>query len=435
MIYYILGILAVIIVHLITFLKSYEHENKVNYTHIFISVIFSMYMVYIVEMLHNYVVPNGIGLMKVAGLFVPIGVFMPMIYRRYKSFLIDALFVAVIMAVIMVLQEFYCENSNILNLLFAVFGVLLGYIIFAIVNEAVPGLRDKLIIKRRKNQSAYFSFEPEIFILALFFLFFAVIGIEKITGENIVETLKGTAENTENDKYKGIYYADKHMYSRYNAYGELNSNMSLEEIVWRVDANLDQEFYDEKYVTIADEKSQSPLLINKFNRVSEYYKPKTLVSIEGNYVSTPATAEAYHDMIEEMKELGMKIYIISSYRDIPYQEKLYNNYINTDSQEEVDTYSARPGFSEHHTGRALDISQVPGNLNAFEGSKEAEWIYENCYKYGFIVRYKKEQMDVTGYIFEPWHITYVGKNIAQTMKNEGIETLEEYVVKYIDYEK
>ena len=89
----------------------------------------------------------------------------------------------------------------------------------------------------------------------------------------------------------------------------------------------------------------------------------------------------------------------------------------------------------NNTGRALDISQVRGNLNAFEGSDEAVWVYENAYKYGFIVRYMDNEIDVTGYIFEPWHITYVGKEIAQTMHDEKITTLEEYVVKYVDHKK
>jgi D-alanyl-D-alanine carboxypeptidase len=78
---------------------------------------------------------------------------------------------------------------------------------------------------------------------------------------------------------------------------------------------------------------------------------------------------------------------------------------------------------------------VQNNLDVFEGSEEAKWVYENCYRYGFIVRYKAEQMDVTGYIFEPWHIVYVGKEIAGIMHDENIETLEEYVVKYVDHQK
>ena len=101
----------------------------------------------------------------------------------------------------------------------------------------------------------------------------------------------------------------------------------------------------------------------------------------------------------------------------------------------MDTYSSRPGFSEHHTGRAIDVSQVYNKLEAFEGSDEALWLYANAYKYGFIVRYKDDQTDVTGYIFEPWHIVYVGEEISNTMHDEKIETLEEYVVKYVDHHK
>lgn len=441
MIYYILGILAVIIIHLITFLKSYENEKKINYTHIVVSGLVSLYMIYIAEHLYGNVIENGLGLLKITALFAPLGILMPLIYRRFKSFMMGATFSAFFMGVIFILQIINCGDINVMSLLFAIFGMLLGYIVCMIINTQIPSLREKLIIKRRKKQSIYFSLEPEIFSVVMFALFFAVAGIEAVSGQDIEEAIKEATVNNvskkskNTSKYAGIYYAEKDKYSRYDAYSALHPEMSLEDVVWRVDANLDQEFYDEEYVKIADEESSSPLLVNKFNRVSEYYKPKTLVKIEGQYLSTPATAEAYHDMTEKMKELGLTIYVVSSYRDINYQNNLYNGYLKTDSKEEVDTYSSRPGYSEHHTGRALDVSNVYNNLNAFEGSKEAEWVYNNCHEYGFIVRYKENQMDVTGYIFEPWHIVYVGKEIAQTMHDEGIETLEEYVVKYIDHKK
>lgn len=443
MIYYILGILAIVIVHLVTFLKSYENEKKVNFLHIAVSGLVSLYMVYITKQMHDNIIGTGPELLKITAYFIPLGVFMPLIYRRFKSFMMEVAFSAFFMGVIFVLQIINCGDINATALLFAIFGMLLGYSLCIFINVCIPLLRESLIIKKRKKQSIYFSFEPEVFSVIMFALFFAVAGIEGISGQDIEKTIKDATVNNivkkDKDKvpgkYSGIYYADKDKVSRYDDYSTLHPDMSLEEVVWRVDANLDREFYDEEYVKIADEESASPLLINKFNRVSEYYKPKTLVKIEGQYLSTPATAEAYHDMTEKMKELGMTIYVVSSYRDIAYQKNLYNGYLRTDSKEEVDSYSSRPGFSEHHTGRALDISNVYNNLNVFEGSKEAEWIYEHCHEYGFIVRYKEGQTDVTGYIFEPWHIVYVGKDIAQTMHDEGIESLEEYVVKYIDHKK
>ena len=71
-------------------------------------------------------------------------------------------------------------------------------------------------------------------------------------------------------------------------------------------------------------------------------------------------------------------------------------------------------------------------MDRFEGTPEAKWIAENAYRFVFIVRYPKDAMDMTGYKYEPWHITYVGNNVSQTMHDNGIETLEEYFVKYVE---
>ncbi len=433
MLYYILGILAVVAIHLVTFLKCYENEIEVNWLHMCLSVGFSCYIVFLIEYFHDNVIENGIGLMKLVLFYIPIGLLMPIIYRRFKYFLMDILYIICVNIFITLLQFIHCGKVNFMNILFSLFGVLVGFVFSIIINEVIPELRKKCIIKKRKKKITYLSFEAETLVITVFALFFAVAGIEQVSGRDFEERLKGTAINENKDVYENIYYADKDKYKRYDTYAKSHSDMSLEDVVWRVDANLDQKFYDESYTTTVDKESSSPLLVNKYNKVSEEFEPKKLVTIEGKYVATQATTDAYHDMIDDMEELGMKIYIVSSYRSIDYQENLYNYYLKNDSKEEVDTYSSRPGYSEHHTGRALDISQVVNNLNVFEGSDEAGWVYENCYKYGFIVRYKDNQTDVTGYIFEPWHITYVGKEIAQTMHDESIETLEEYVVKYVDH--
>lgn len=434
MLYYILGILAVIVVHLITFLKCYENGIKVNWLHMCMSAGFSCYMVYIVEYLHNNVIENGIGLAKLTVMFIPAGIFMPIIYKRFKYFLMNILYVLCVGGLISILQYINCNKFNPLNNVFELFGVLIGFIFTMIINEISPEFRKKCIIKKRNKQIRYLSFEAETLALLVFVLFFAGAIVERISGRDI-EKQKGAVVYEHEDEYKDIYYADKDKYDRYDAYAKLHPDMKLEDVVWRVDANLDQKFYDEAYTTKADANTKSPLLINKFNRVSEDYKPEELVSIEGDYVATPETTKAYHELINALEDLGMKIYVVSSYRSVEYQKNLHDYYLKSDTPEEVDTYSSRAGYSEHHTGRALDISQVRGNLDAFEGSDEAVWVYENAYKYGFIVRYMDNEIDVTGYIFEPWHITYVGKEIAQTMHDEKITTLEEYVVKYVDHKK
>ena len=100
----------------------------------------------------------------------------------------------------------------------------------------------------------------------------------------------------------------------------------------------------------------------------------------------------------------------------------------------MDTYSARPGHSEHQTGRAIDLCGSFGSLNDFINTPEGPWVNENCYKYGFIVRYQQDIVSLAGYKYEPWHITYVGTEVAQAMHDLNIRCLEEYVVKYIDHQ-
>ena len=128
-------------------------------------------------------------------------------------------------------------------------------------------------------------------------------------------------------------------------------------------------------------------------------------------------------MQADAKVLNLNIPLVSGYRSYATQEGLYNSYVAKDGEAVANTYSAKPGFSEHQTGLAFDIGSVS---RAFEGTAEAKWIEENAHLYGFIVRYPKGKTDITGYIYEPWHVRYLGKEVASKVKQSGL-TLEEYL--------
>ena len=133
--------------------------------------------------------------------------------------------------------------------------------------------------------------------------------------------------------------------------------------------------------------------------------------------------ENFNKMKEDAKKEGINISIISGFRTYNYQKNLYNKYVNQDGKALADTYSARPGHSEHQTGLAADINSLQ---QSFEFTKEGAWLNNNSYKYGFILRYPKGKEDITGYMFEPWHFRYVG-DIAKDIYNNGSWiTLEEY---------
>ncbi len=164
------------------------------------------------------------------------------------------------------------------------------------------------------------------------------------------------------------------------------------------------------------------LIVNKKYGLPETYDPK-----ENSEAKTKLM-----ELINDMKKLGYDVSnSYSGYRTYEYQRKLYLGYVNVYGQEETDTFSARPGHSEHQTGLSFDLLHSNGTL--LEKENEINWLKDNAYKYGFIIRYPKGKEDITGYNYEPWHIRYIG-NKSKDIYESGL-TLEEYLnVEGGDYE-
>ncbi|QIB70391.1 M15 family metallopeptidase [Aminipila butyrica] len=183
------------------------------------------------------------------------------------------------------------------------------------------------------------------------------------------------------------------------------------------------------------------LLVNKENSVSRDYKPEDLTAVkyfapdrpeQGRYLRAKA-ADAFHELSEAAAAEGYEIIVTTAYRSYGFQETLYSNYVKTHGQAEADTFSAQPGKSEHQTGLAADVSSpsVQYQLTRdYIDTPEGKWLNDNAYKFGFIIRFPKGKEDITGYVYEPWHIRYVGKTAAKEIFDEGL-TLEEYVEKEI----
>ena len=133
---------------------------------------------------------------------------------------------------------------------------------------------------------------------------------------------------------------------------------------------------------------------------------------------------AFNDMKSDATSLGLNIYIASGFRGYNSQERIYNNYVAKDGKEAADTYSARPGYSEHQSGLCFDLNSVE---DSFANTNEGKWINNNAYLYGFIIRFPKGKEDKTGYQYESWHLRYVGKELAKKLYNNGDWiSLEEY---------
>lgn len=145
---------------------------------------------------------------------------------------------------------------------------------------------------------------------------------------------------------------------------------------------------------------------------------------------TNETTEAFNKMEAAAKLEGLYIKCTSGFRSFNTQKKLYNNYVNRDGQVAADTYSARPGYSEHQSGLACDICSNDSNScinSTFDNTPEAKWSAKNAYKYGLILRYPKGKTNETGYQYESWHFRYVGVELATKLYNNGDWiTLEDY---------
>jgi D-alanyl-D-alanine carboxypeptidase len=229
-------------------------------------------------------------------------------------------------------------------------------------------------------------------------------------------------------RFADLYYCEEERLDRYLRYEAAHEALSPDEVVWRVNVDLDKPFYEDP-AEIADLDSEQTL-VNKHFKFPDDFTPAELVKVEGDFLVTPATKEAYARLKADAAAAGLSIRVGSAYRSIEYQVNLYARYEREDPGN-ADNYSARPGFSEHHTGRTIDLIGPSGTLRGFTGTKEADWVRENAWAYGFIVRYTPENEDVTGYESEPWHITYIGREAAELMRENGIGSLEEYVAKYV----
>jgi len=214
---------------------------------------------------------------------------------------------------------------------------------------------------------------------------------------------------------------------RYFLYYKSNPNLASRNIVEEVNCGLDEPYYtvDNK----ADVSKEHLILVNKYSQLEEEYVPKGLVKIDKAYgyqrMINKTTYEAFIKMYQDMSKENLFIFITSPYRSYNYQKSLYNNYVSKNGKENADRFSARAGYSEHQTGLAIDIAAKNSVYTKFANTEEYKWVKDNCYKYGFILRYPEDKEKQTGYMFEAWHYRYVGEEVAQYIYEHKI-TFDEY---------
>ena len=187
------------------------------------------------------------------------------------------------------------------------------------------------------------------------------------------------------------------------------------------------------------------VLVNDQNPITQY-SDEHLVEI-GSYLEGICNMKSKEIKLKEEAAVALKemlitfndevgendLTVISGYRDFNTQEALHYESIQ-EEQQASDTFVARPDRSEHHTGLAVDfgLCYKDGTSSHYDGTGIYEWINNNCYKYGFILRYDTSKKELTGIGYEPWHFRYVGKVHAQIIKELNL-CLEEYIEQLKSY--
>lgn len=228
-------------------------------------------------------------------------------------------------------------------------------------------------------------------------------------------------------------YFIKSNINRYLDYKNKNNNLSNEDIIRNVNANIDYNFYTN--IKSSDISKGKLMIVNKYYNLSSSYKGDLVetgnYSINSNYKMDREAFEAYKKLYEDALKNNLHIKIRSAYRSYFDQQYIYNGYVAKDGKAEADRYSARAGHSEHQTGLAIDISAASDLWGDFSKTQEFTWMKDNSYKYGFILRYPKDKEYITGYMYEPWHYRYVGVDVAKYIYENNI-TYDEYYAYFIE---
>ena len=296
-------------------------------------------------------------------------------------------------------------------------------------------------MSKKKKLKLKIKIKKKNFIIFLVIIFLIIFSITKTTSF-IINTIN--EKKKENEKvelspkekkllqlkniHKKIDYFNDSYLNRYINYQENNPTISTKQVIKDVNMNLDLTHYEDKIP--ARNLNNKFILVNKYYYLEEDYIPNDLEEINKQYAlnnmkMVKEAKDAFEEMSKAAKKEGLKIIAMSTYRDYAYQTDLYNKYVKQDGKEAADTYSGRPGFSEHQTGYAVDVYNDDESYTNFHVTEEFKWMQEHAKEYGFILRFPEGKENETGYQYESWHYRYVGLEAATYITEKNI-TLEEY---------
>lgn len=230
-------------------------------------------------------------------------------------------------------------------------------------------------------------------------------------------------------------YFIKAYLNRYTAYHEENSESLARQVVATVNTNTDYGYYTQDFDTNLEDDYL--ILVNKYYHLNADYIPDDLVSVSNRYYYGEnhqirnVVYDAFIDMWNAANNEGIYLIINSSYRTYAEQQQVYDSYKDSRGTTYADSIAARPGYSEHQTGLAIDIFSTEYTTTSnFKDSPAHQWLVNHAYQYGFIQRYEEDTEEITGFAEEAWHWRYVGVEVATYLHEHDI-TFDEYYAYFI----
>ncbi len=235
----------------------------------------------------------------------------------------------------------------------------------------------------------------------------------------------------------GVVAASAWWFMGHSASTPIQQHTAIKEQAAPAQAMTSKDTFDKTKYSLTDPDSlwvivnkQHPLAPIDYAPNDLHYPNVTLRVAGAAEMQMRATAaSALEQMFAGANQAGYKLQVSTAYRGYTYQKTLYDGYVSSVGQAAADQESARPGYSEHQTGWAVDIRSVSDTCSleaCFGTTPEGKWLASNAYQYGFLLRYPADKVAITGYEYEPWHFRYIGADLSQELHKQHIETLEEF---------
>lgn len=254
-------------------------------------------------------------------------------------------------------------------------------------------------------------------------------GVQFLSLTGVKDSTPDSQPTNAGNAFSHLSYYDEDKLEQYEVYQQNNPTLSIEDIVTHVNMGIDVPFFTRDPIIIEDPEAID-VLVNKVYKFPDGWEPdlSEFVWLTDSQRMRSEAAIAFKALSEACASKGFTIQALSTYRSFERQDVIYHNNLTRYGEDYTNQYSSRPGHSEHQSGLAVDVGIDGGAFVDIESNPNYETFLGLLEEFGFIIRYLEGKEHLTGYAYEPWHIRYLGTDLAKQVNKSGL-TYDEYVAR------